>query len=50
MYGYFSKSLIRLHKMPEEGNGMCAFIGEKVREYLVTTGMYLVRIFKLLSA
>ena len=29
---------------------MCAFIGEEVGEYLVTTGMYLVRIFKLLSA
>ena len=36
--------------MPEQGNGMCAFIGEKISEYLVTTGMYLVRIFKLLSA
>src|SRR4030095_9640243 len=49
MYGYLSKSLIRLHKMPKEGNCMCGFIGEKVGEILVTTGMNLVRIFKLLS-
>ena len=50
MYRHLPQVLIGFDKMPEEGDGMLAFIGKKIREDLVTTGMYLVRIFKLLSA